>query len=539
MAWAVSRPNIITILVDDLGYSDIGSYGGEIETPHIDALAAGGVRFTQFYTTSRCCPSRASLLTGLYPHQVGIGHMVYRDYGDGYRKNLSRGCVTFGEVLQQAGYRTFFSGKWYVGHTDKEARPEQRGFDKFTGVYSHIDAYWSVLKGCEIYRDNTLLIPAGKDPVNPYRPDEEFYITDFFTDVAIDYVDQAAEESGKPFLLHLCYNTPHFPLEAPEALIEKYRGRYLKGWDIMRAEKLERMRVLGVVSEGQELPRVKGFKNVSIRGFTQVGVESEWLRNWGSLAQKDREELDFRRAMYAAQVENLDQNVGRLVAHLKAKGLYENTVILFLSDNGCSGETGLFGMQWGRFHSGNYHHWRKRGGWSISQGQGWAAYSNTPLRKYKKFVHEGGIASPLIVHWPGGLPARGEIVSGQSFHLIDIMPTLCELGGATYPERYRGHRIPPMEGHSMVSYLKDPDVVGEARRLYWQHENHAAMREGDWKLVTVDDRVEGRWELYDLSDDRSESENLAARYPEKVKALRQQWESWARRVKAVPFPEDR
>ncbi|MEM8681343.1 MAG: sulfatase-like hydrolase/transferase, partial [Planctomycetota bacterium] len=212
------RPNIVVLFADDLGYSDIGCFGGEIETPNLDALAANGVRLTQFYNTGRCCPSRASLLTGLYPHEAGMGLMVYRNYpGKGYRGHLNDQCVTFGDVLQDAGYETYMVGKWHAGHLP-ESRPEVRGFDHFTGIYLHIDSYWKVLKGCDIYRDGELLIPAQEHPQNPYRPDEEFYTTDFFTDAAVDYIDQAAADA-KPFLLHVCYNTPHFPLEAPDDLI--------------------------------------------------------------------------------------------------------------------------------------------------------------------------------------------------------------------------------------------------------------------------------------------------------------------------------
>jgi len=240
------RPNIVILFADDLGYSDLGCFGGEIQTPHLDRLAAGGLRLAQFYNTARCCPARASLLTGLYPHQAGIGLMVYRDSGEGYRGNLNDRCVTFGEVLGSAGYQTMLVGKWHCGH-EPHSRPEVRGFDRFTGVYPHIDSYWKVLRACDIYRDKKLLIPAGENPVNPYHPDREFYTTDFFTDTALDYIDRARQDTSKPFLLHVCYNVPHFPLEAPDDLIEKYRGRYLKGWDTLRKEKLERMKAMGIV----------------------------------------------------------------------------------------------------------------------------------------------------------------------------------------------------------------------------------------------------------------------------------------------------
>ena len=550
---ASNRPNIITILVDDLGYSDIGCFGGEIETPNLDGLAAGGVRFTQFYNTSRCCPSRASLLTGLYQHQAGIGFMTYRDYGEAYRPNLIQECVTFGEVLRDAGYQTTMSGKWHVGHTNDNARPEVRGFDRFTGIYSHVDSFWKVLKGCDIYRDQKLFIEAQEDPVNPYRPGEEFYTTDFFTDVAIDYIEHATADSSKPFLLHLCYNVPHFPLETPDHLIEKYRGKYMKGWDVLRAEKLERMKRMGLVPNTQKLPAVKGFRNERIPSFSEVGVETDTLPKWNSISAEDQTELDFRRAMYAGQIDNLDQNIGSLIRVLKQKGIFENTVIMFMSDNGCSGEMGLFGMNWknGRddevkagwnrfdYRSDNYVEWRKRGGWSISQGQCWASYSNAPLRKFKKFVHEGGIATPFIVHWPAGITQPGSISSNQFFHLIDVMPTLCELAGASYPTTFKGRKIPPMEGVSLLPFIKNPQAAAIGRTVFWQHENHSAVRDGDWKLVTVNDRSEEQWELYNLREDRSETQDLATANASTVASLKSKWSDWAKRVQATPFPEQR
>jgi len=532
------RPNIVILFVDDMGYSDVGCFGGEIDTPQLDRLAAGGVRLTQFYNTSRCCPSRAALLTGLYSHQAGIGMMVYRDHGPGYRGNLNDRCVTFGEVLRAAGYQTMMVGKWHAGH-EPHSRPEVRGFDRFTGIYPHIDSYWKVLRACDIYRDRELLIPAGENPVNPYRPDEAFYTTDFFTDAAIDYVDRALQNKSKPFLLHLCYNVPHFPLEAPDDLIAKYRGRYMAGWDRLREEKLKRMKKLGIVPPAQKLPEVKGFVNERIAGFTQVGVETDVLPRWDSLGEADRRELDFRRAMYAAQIDRFDQNVGRIVRHLKRRGILDDTLILFFSDNGCSGEMEPFGMNWGKYTSENYHQWRKRGGWSISQGQCWASYSNTPLRKYKKFVHEGGIASPFIAHWPAGIEKPGRIVGRQFFHLIDVMPTLCEAAGAEYPQTYRGRKITPAQGVSMLPWITGGAVEAQPRTLYWQHENHAAIRSGNWKLVTVNDRDAGAWELYDLVEDRSESEDLSAQRPEIVRRLKDQWHRWAEQVHAVPFPEER
>jgi len=533
------RPNIIIIFADDMGYSDVGCFGGEIETPNLDVLAAGGVRFTQFYNTARCCPSRASLLTGLYPHQAGMGMMVYRDYGDGYLGNLNDQCVTFGEVLKTAGYQTMFVGKWHAGHRP-HSRPEVRGFDKFTGIYPHIDSYWKVLAACDIYRDKKLLIPAGENPVNPYRPDEEFYTTDFFTDNALDYINQAQESSSQPFLLHLCYNVPHFPLETPDDLIQKYRGKYMKGWDKLREEKLERMKKMGIVGKDQKLPRVKGFDDVPRNGFDfKVTTETPFLPSWDSLSEEDKDELDFRRAMYAGQIDRLDQNVGRIVEHLKKKNILDNTIILFFSDNGCSGELEKFGMNWGKYTSKNYQEWKKKGGWSISQGQCWASYSNTPLRKYKKYVHEGGTASPFIAHWPDGIQQKGEICSQQVAHLIDIMPTLCDLAGTNYPEKYNNRQIKQAPGISLLPYMQNIKKEPITRTIYWQHETCAAIRQGDWKLVTSDDRDESKWELYNLAADRSETENLIGKNTDISRKLKQQWNQWAIESDVLPYPEMR
>ena len=537
---SADRPNIVLIFADDLGYSDIGCFGGEIETPHLDNLAEHGVRLTQFYNTGRCCPSRASLLTGLYPHQAGVGLMVYRNYpGDGYRGHLNDRCVTFAEVLRTSGYQTYMTGKWHAGHIPK-TRPEVRGFEHFTGVYLHIDSYWKVLKSCEVYRDGELLIPALEDPVNPYHPDEEFYTTDFFTDAALDYIDQASKHQDKPFLLHVCYNTPHFPLEAPDELIEKYRGRYMKGWNVLREEKFQRMQKMGLLCEGQKLPRGKGHQEVPVSGLPFKNlVDRDYLPQWEELSPDEQEELDFRRAIYAAQVDRMDQGIGRIVERLEQHGALENTIIMFFSDNGCSGELDLFGMNWPEYKRANYEQWRKEGGWSISQGQCWAHFSNTPLRKYKQYVHEGGVASPFVVHWPAGIAERGRIIDDQMFHLIDVMPTLCDLGNATFPTQHDGQPVKPAPGISMAPYWKGEIDDPPVRTLFWQHLNHSAVRRGDWKLVTLDDRDPASWELYDLCEDRSETVNVIDKHAGLASQLRGKWRHWAEESNVLPFPEVR
>lgn len=544
-SFAEQRPNFVIVLCDDLGWSDIGCYGGEIETPNLDRLAENGLRFAQAYNTCRCCPSRASLLTGLWSHQAGIGMMVYRDDGAGYEGNLVENAATFADALGAAGYQTMMVGKWHVGHRDPRAHPEKHGWQKFTGVYSHIDSYWNLLPGSPIHRDGRLWIAAQQEPTSPYRPDEDFYTTDFFTDVAIDYIDQAVADREKPFVLHLCYNVPHFPLETPDELIAKYKGRYLKGWDRLTEEKLARQKAMGLVSKEASFRRNDSFANVRISSDIRqrFGMPMAGIPRWEKLGAAAQTELDFRRAMYAGQVDNLDQNVGRLVSHLRDHGILDNTVILFLSDNGCSGETGDYGMNWGNYLESNYDQWKKKSGWSISQGACWAAYSNAPFRMYKKFVHEGGIATPLIVHWPKGVGTPGRIERNAVIHLVDVFPTLLELSGAEHPLHRHGVPVQPLVGKSFAKHLTNASVDAEERTLFWQHENHSAIRVGDWKLVTFNDRRDDGWELYRVaggsSPDRGETRNLARQHPQRVAKMRLKWSEWARSVNALPFPETR
>lgn len=585
------RPNMILILVDDMGYSDLGSYGGEIETPNLDRLAAGGVRFSQFYNNARCCPSRASLLTGLYQHQAGIGFMTYADWGAGYQGTLNQECVTLGEALKNAGYTTCVAGKWHVAaHKDPPAHslPENRGFDRSTVVRTHIDSYWKVLKGCDVYQDGKVVLPGDNDNrnlKNPYHPEQDFYTTDYFTDVALDYVDGALEKSEQPFFLYLAYNVPHFPLEAPDETIAKYEAKfndpswiaeYGRGWDVMREKKLARQMALGLVGADQKLPEVSYFNNRKIMGGLQTGFEHNALPNWKDLPENIQQEVLFRRAIYNAQIDNLDENIGRLIDKLHATGVYDDTLILFMSDNGCSGEMGRFGThflggqydhteagfengtyipgglqeseQWSHkdkvggvgYKKSNYQQWKKESGWATSQGQCWAAYSNSPLRKFKKFVHEGGIATPLIAHWPEGITAQGQIVKQQFFHFMDVMPTLLEVAGAKYPSVYQGTPRIPLEGISMLAHMQDPNRESSERLLFWQHETHSAARKGNWKIVTDNDRADSiTWELYELTRDRSETANVADVHPQIVEELANEWRNFAARVHVTPFPERR
>ena len=516
-ATASERPNIVLILADDMGYSDLGCYGGEIDTPNLDRLGANGLRFTDFHNAARCCPTRASLLTGLYPHETGVGHMVYEDLGEGYLGHLNDRCVTLAQVLAAAGYQTLMSGKWHVGHQMKEVLPEQRGFAQFFGTYLHVDSYFKVLPDCDIWRNGVKQIDGSWErlPDDPKLPGREFYTTDVYTDAAIDFIGQALKKDA-PFFLYLAYNAPHWPLEAPERNLAKYRNRYHGGWDRLREQKWRRMQELGVIAKGTPLSPSENTP-------------------WSEVKPADREELAFRRAIYAAQVDRLDENVGRVIQFLEASGQLENTLILFLSDNGCSAEEGMFGYGFQKNRIANFDAWRAASGRSASQGQAWANVSNVPFRRYKKDTYEGGSRTPLIVHWPRGVTGRGWVRTPG--HITDIMPTLAEVADTFYPGD-----APPMRGRSLVPLFENPDEVPDSlqnRTIYWEHEGNRAIRSGDWKMVSSYERGPGGgrhtpWELYHLADDPVELKDLAAAQPDKVCELEADWTTWAKDVKALP-----
>lgn len=508
------RPNIVLILADDMGFSDLGSYGGEINTPNIDSLAYGGIRFTNFYNAGRCCPTRASLLTGIYPHQAGIGNMVYgENLGGGYQGYLSRTSVTLAEVLGEAGYKTMMSGKWHVGHKEPEQWPTGRGFDRFYGINIHVDSYWKVLEDCEVYLDGKLHIPATEDPKNDLYPEKDWYTTDVFTDYGIHFLDEEVvdKKDNRPFFLYMAYNAPHFPLEVPQEDIAKYKGKYLEGWDKLREEKYARMKEMGIIP-----------KNALLSPSDNV--------KWDSLSQNDKVNLDFRRAMYAAQIDRLDQNIGRLVAHLKNIGEYDNTLILFLSDNGCSAETDMFGMNWDKNKMANYNEWKEESGWSVSQGKAWANVSNVPFRMYKRYSHEGGTTTPLIAHWPAKI-GPGQI-NEHTGHIVDVMATLKDLGGATYPKMYQGNAIIALEGKS-IAPLFEKKLADTHEYLYWEHIGNRAIRKGDWKLVAISEQS---WELYNLKDDPTELNNLVDEKPELTEELKDTYFTWAKKVDAREWP---
>ena len=502
------RLNILLILADDMGYSDLGCYGSEIETPNIDRLAEQGLRFTQFYNAGRCCPSRASLMTGLYAHQAGVGHMLGDWKPPAYSDGLRDNAVTVAEALRAGGYRTMMTGKWHLGWRP-EGSPTARGFDRFYGTPGYVDSYFTIVPKTDVYLDDTLLMGPTETPKNHLHPDRVWYTTDVYTDYAIEFMKEALRHEA-PFFQYVAYNAPHFPLHAHESDIVKYRERYRAGWSKIRRQRFDRMRQLGVIPTHWEL-------------------SPDDSPEWGSLTESQREEAAFRMATYAAIVDRLDRNVGRLIGFLKEQGRLDDTLVLFLSDNGGSSERGLLGLQAEENRAADYRQWQRAGGWTSSYGQGWANVSNTPFRRYKRYNHEGGVSAPLIARWPALVSAAGGLTS-QVAHIIDILPTLLDAADARQPSRLDGRWTQPFEGVSLLPALAGESV--ERRPLFWEHEGQRAVRDGKWKLVSVRD---GEWELYDMEADRSELNDLASRQPEIAARLEGLWERWADRVGAEPF----
>ncbi len=498
---APDPPNIILILADDMGYSDLGCYGGEISTPNLDQLAYEGARFTQFYNAARCCPTRASLITGLYPHQSGMGGMVKspgKIQEGPYQGYLNSQSVTIAEVLKASGYYTAASGKWHVGE-ERPHWPTDRGFDNYYGLISGAANYFDISRG---KAENTKRHFAI-DSAEYLPPNKGFYMTDAITENAVKFL-QKADTVEKPFFLYLPYTAPHWPLHAKQEDIDKYKGKFMKGWDVLRKERYDRMISMGL-------------------------IEKSWLLSerdpqatpWEKLSREQKEKMDLLMAIYAAQVDCMDQGIGEVLKQLEVMGERENTLIMFLSDNGGSEEYGPWGEDfWGNFWDGDA---RKGSGDSYhSYGGSWANLSNTPFRLYKKRVHEGGIATPFIVSWPVQKELQGKIIH-QPAHIIDIMTTICDLTGTDYPKVYKGNPITSMPGQSLVPALKgDKQAIHEA--IYWEHLGNRAIRKGDWKLVA---REGEPWELYNLSLDRSETNNLILNEAQLAGVLEKMYENWA------------
>ncbi len=512
-ASAAERPNIILIMADDLGFSDIGCYGGEIETPVLDRLAAGGLRYKQFYNAARCCPTRAALMTGLYPHQAGIGHMIdayaarrRADFNSPhYSDHLSPHTPTLAEVLRPAGYHTLMTGKWHLGNRPGEW-PVARGFDRsFVMVTGALNFYG--------YGPQNLApqgvrqhLPLAIDD-QPYTPPMEgFFTTDDFTRHAIRFLRERPEDAP-PFLLYIAHNAPHWPLHARPETIAKYRGRYRElGWDAAREQRMARLVEMGFIEADTPLaPRPGG------------------LKPWTGLSPEARDRWDEWMAVYAAQVEEMDTAIGWLMDALRETGQEENTLVLFFSDNGGAAERPVKTIGDAPLGSRDSYE-----GYAIDG----AHVSSAPFRKTKKFTHEGGIASPLIAYWPAGIPAerRGGLVA-DPLHVIDLMATCIDLGRAPFPAEWNGRATLPPEGVSLAPTLRG-EPIARPQPLFWEHEGHRGVRDGDWKLVASHN---GPWELYHLGEDRTEMNNRAAEQPARVADMAALYTAWAERVGVLPW----
>lgn len=540
---AAPRPNIILIMSDDMGFSDLGCYGSEISTPNLDGLAKGGVHFTQFYNTGRCCPTRASLLTGLYPHQAGIGHMVdsKNKPGPGYAGDLNQNCLTIAQALKPAGYRTYMTGKWHVTPNEatkpnpsKHNWPLQRGFDRFYGTIHGAGSFYDPNS---LTRDNQLISPfADKE----YQPKEYFY-TDAINDHATRFIaDHAKQHKGEPFFMYMAHTAAHWPMHAKESDIAKYKGKYDAGFEPIRAARWEKLKQLGLIDKQWALaPQSDEWSDVKDKAFDIRCME-----------------------VYAAMVDCMDQGIGRVVAELKQQGIYDNTLIFFLQDNGGCAE--LMGrgpkapapradkpslppmaatdLQPDMIPKQTRDGYPIRQGYGvmpggadtyIGYGRGWANVSNTPFREYKHWQHEGGISTPLIAHWPNGITGKqaNQLITSPA-HLIDIMATCVELAGAKYPAELNGQRITPMEGISLTPTFTGKPLA-RTQPIFFEHEGNRAVRDGQWKLVAKGPA--GDWELYDMTADRTETKNLIEQEPARAKQMIAQWETWAKRALVLPW----
>lgn len=515
------RPNIVLMLADDMGFADIGCFGSEIRTPSLDRLAAGGARLTQMYNCARCCPSRASLLTGLYPHQAGVGHMV-NDLGlPGYRGYLGDGCATIAELLGAAGYRTAMSGKWHVGGNYAPDRPEswrpgepgyplptQRGFEHHFGTLAGAGSYF---RPPTLMRDGALIEAEG-----------DFYYTEAIGADAAATVRAAASQAD-PFFLYMAFTAPHWPLHAREADIATYEGRYSEGWTALRTARHETLLSEGLLNPGWA-----------------ISPQDAQAPAWTDLPPARREWEAWRMAVYAAQVTALDRSVGTVLQALAESGAAEDTLILFVADNGGCAELlredggseryRLPGPDGRPVRVGNIPGLRPGGADTfMSYDLPWANASNTPFRLYKHWVHEGGIATPCVVHWPARVPA-GETIHAPA-HFIDVLATCLDAAGVPYPAELQGRPLVPLEGESLL-----PALTGQCwrreRPLFWEHEGNRAVRMDNWKLVS---RHPGAWELYDMDEDRTELHDRAATEPQRVAQMADLYAAWAGRANVTPW----
>jgi arylsulfatase len=480
-----TRPNFILIMVDDMGYSDLGCYGGEVKTPNIDKLAKNGLRFTQFYNTAKCHTTRAELLTGNYAYSIGDNHM---EHG-----------ATFGEVLRPIGYRTLISGKWH-----QVPLPTTRGFDRYYGLADGCSNFFNPGvqarpgEGLPGRKRSSLRRWAIEDKVimGYTSPDKKFYHTDVFTDYAIDRLDEYKDED-KPFVLYLPYTAPHYPLHAWPEDIAKYRGKYKIGWDKIREQRFKRMNEMGIIGPNHKLtPRAS--------------------KAWDDLTEEQKDAEDLKMAVYAAMIDRVDQNLGRLFAKVKELGEWDNTLIMFLTDNGACPEQPNTTPD---IPPGPVESYR-----TVSVG--WANASNTPYRKFKSTDYEGGIRTPFIAHWPGVIKPG---MTNQVGHIIDVSATFRDITGAKYPKEILGNKTKPPVGKSLLPIFKGDERESQ-KEIFWRFNRANAVRQGDLKVV----RAGKVWELYDLRADPTEVNNLAEQMPEKTAELSKMWEDWNEECKKRP-----
>ncbi|NQZ76256.1 MAG: arylsulfatase [Ekhidna sp.] len=503
-----TRPNILLIMADDMGYSDLGCYGGEISTPNIDQLAEEGIRFTQFYNGARCCPTRASLLTGLSPHLTGMGGMVSgspAEVPNPYQGYLNSNCVTLAEVLRPAGYRTYMTGKWHVGEF-RPVFPTDRGFDRYYGLISGAMNYWNIAKGKrkKIHRtfaEDTTII---NEQIN-----NGFYSTTAYTDKAIAYLDDHFEDHADlPFFMYVAHQAPHWPLHAPDSSIAKYRGKYKEGWEVLRERRYENMLKLGLIDPNHKLSDL-----------------DEETAEWERLSDGAKDTMDLKMAIYAAMVDEMDKGIGRIITKLSEKGQLDNTIVMFLSDNGASYDSGSLGLNFREDLTGSmggedsYH----------SYGSSWANASNTPYRKFKRYTYEGGLATPMIIRWGDSIRNQGGLTPAVG-HITDIMATLVDVGKAEYPQLVGDNVIHPLEGKSLLPILTEnaKSIRSDEEVLVWEYEGNRALRSGDWKLVKL--REDQNWRLFNLKNDRTETIDVALEFPQIVDKLTGSYQEWASRV---------
>lgn len=531
----VSKPNILLIMADDMGFSDLGCYGGEINTPNIDFLARNGLRYTQFYNTSRCCPTRASLLTGLYNQQAGIGKMTDAEDEPGYRGYMTENTVTLAEVLKSAGYQTAMTGKWHVSNTNVQKNPQdqlawlnhQADYGDFAPISQYptsrgFDRYFGNIWGVVDFFDPFSLV-SGTKPVR--QVPKNYYHTDAISDTTVAYIRSFAK-TGAPFFLYVAETAPHWPLMALPEDIARYRDTYKAGWEAIRKARYRKMVRLGLIDPAKT--------KLTDRWQNEQSWENNPDKAWDAQAM----------AVHAAMIDRMDQGIGRMINALRETGQLDNTIILFLSDNGASPENcAAYGPGFDRPS-------KTRDGRAIdydlkkrvmpgsetsyaSIGERWANVANTPYRYWKAESYEGGIHSPLVAYWPGGITAPKGSFSAQVGHVMDFMTTLSELTGAVYPQTYKGHAITPTTGVSLVPSFKGKPAPGH-ETLFNEHFGARYARSGPWKLVSAG--RDSTWQLFDLATDKAETQDVAKQHPDKVRQLGSLWQQWASTHQVFPKP---